>query len=347
MRMPIELRLLRSALALAEHKNFARGAQALEVSQPTLSRNIQEIEQQIGTRLFERGTNGVVPTDAGRIFLEQAREVVARSSDLDREMDLLRGLEKGDLRIGAGTYPCSMFVDRAVVRLLRAHPTIRLELHTDNREKLLSALRRRELDLAAIAVTDIEIESELQITRLNRHQGHFVVRSGHPLLGSKQVPTVGEILRFPVAMTSRFPVSLLKQFLADDQKNSPHSDVKSFPAIACESVAVMKMIVEQTDTVTILPVNVVSEEVHTGKLVVLSLAPPALNVDFGIVRLAHRSLSPIAETFVRMIQEVDEELSRFEQKHTAEIVGKRAHGAGPKTKPLISGSLRLARRASN
>ncbi len=344
MRMTIELRLLRCALALAEHKNFARGAKALEVSQPTLSRNIQEIEHQTGTRLFDRGTKEVLLTDAGRIFLEQARKVVAQSSDLDREMDLLRGLQKGELSIGAGTYACSMFVDRAVVRLLRAHPTIRLRLHTDNREKLLPPLRRRELDLIVITVADIEIEPELQVTGLNRHQGYFVVRNGHPLLRAKHAPTPGEILQFPVAMTSRFPVSLLKQFLIDEKKNSKHSDAKSFPAIACESVAVMKMIVAETDTVTLLPLNVVSDEVRAGKLVVLSLAPPALNVDFGIVRITHRSLSPIAEIFVRILQEVDEELSQFEQKNVRKIVGGRAHRAGSKANPTTSRSLRLTTR---
>ena len=53
-----------------------------------------------------------------------------------------------------------------------------------------------------------------------------------------------------------------------------------------------------------------------------------LNVDFGIVRLAHRSLTPIAETFVRILQEVDEELSKFEQRNVPKIVGARARRAG-------------------
>jgi DNA-binding transcriptional LysR family regulator len=124
--MAIEFKLFHCALALAEHKHFARAAQSLHISQPTLSRSIQNIERRIGTQLFERGSEGVTPTDAGKIFLQQARELVARSADLSREMDLLRGLEKGELKIGAGTYPSAMIVDSAVVRLVRAHPGIRL-----------------------------------------------------------------------------------------------------------------------------------------------------------------------------------------------------------------------------
>ena len=63
--------------------------------------------------------------------------MVARAEDLRREMDLLRGLEKGELNIGAGTYPLAMMVDSAVVRLVRAYPNIRMQIHTDNREKML------------------------------------------------------------------------------------------------------------------------------------------------------------------------------------------------------------------
>ena len=343
--MAIEFRLLQCALALADHRNFARAAAACHVSQPTLSRSIQAIEESVGTQLFERGATGVEPTDAGRIFLEHAREVVARSNDLSREMDLVRGLAKGEINIGAGTYPSAMFLDSAVVRLLRAHPSVRLQIHTDNREKLLSALRKRELDLIVIAVPDIEIEPELHVTKMHPHRGYFVVRNGHPLLASGQQPTVEEILQFPMMMTQRFPISLLKQFLSGEQKHSRHSDPKSFPAISCESVAAMKKIVAQTDTVTLLPLNVVAEEVHAGKLVVLSAAPPALNVDFGIVRLAHRSLAPIAETFVRILQEVDEELSKFEQRNAPKIVGARARRAASKVNSASRGSLRLASRA--
>jgi DNA-binding transcriptional LysR family regulator len=101
--MPIELRLLRCALALAAHPSFVRAANDVHMSQPSLSRNIQELERLVGTKLFERAPDGVVSTDAGKIFLEQAGEVIARSADLQREMDLLKGIEKGELNIGAGT----------------------------------------------------------------------------------------------------------------------------------------------------------------------------------------------------------------------------------------------------
>lgn len=87
----------------------------------------------------------------------------------------------------------------------------------------------------------------------------------------------------------------------------------------------MNTIVAGTDTVSLLPLNVVWNEVQAGQLVILSLVPPSMKVDFGIVRLAHRSLSPIGETFVRILQEVDAELLKFEEKNAPKVLAAPRH----------------------
>ena len=164
----------------------------------------------------------------------------------------------------------------------------------------------------------------MHLTRLNRHQGYFVVRSGHPLLASRGVPTLKNILQFPGVMTSRVTIPALKQFLASASRDrTDHAIAKSFPAIACESVAMMKMIVAETDAVGLLPLNTIMAEVRAGELVVLSLVSPFLKVDFGIIRLAHRSLSPLGETFVRLQLEADAEVLEFEEENAPKVIAGR------------------------
>jgi DNA-binding transcriptional LysR family regulator len=322
--MAIELRLLRSALALAEHRSFVRAANDVHISQPSLSRNIQALERIVGTKLFERAPDGVVSTDAGKIFLEQAGEVIARSADLQREMDLIRGIEKGELNIGAGTYTSVMVVDGAIIQLVRAHPSVRLQIHNDHRDKLLPLLHKRELDLAVVLLDASQNDSELEITRLHQHQGYFVVRRGHPLLRSKEMATIQSILQFPLASASRIPIAMLKQLLAGVKtKSANQSLAKSFPTIACESLAMMKRISGETDAVSILPLNVVWPEIQRGQLAILPLVPPAIKVAFAIIRLAHRSLSPLGDKFVSLVQEADEELLRFEQKNGPKFLAPR------------------------
>jgi hypothetical protein len=82
----------------------------------------------------------------------------------------------------------------------------------------------------------------------------------------------------------------------------------------------MKTVVAETDAVGLLPLNTVMAEVRAGELVVLSLVSPFLKVDFGIIRLAHRSLSPLGETFVRLQLEADAEVLEFEEENAPKVI---------------------------
>ncbi len=322
-RMAIEFEMsrLRCALALEEHKKFARAAHACQMSQPSLSRNIQAIERCVGAKLFEKGPGGMVPSPAGKIFLDHAREMVARAADLSREMDLVRGLEKGELCIGAGTYPSVTIVDQTVMRLVQNHPTVRLQIKVDNRERLLPLLKSRELDIAVIIVDELSEDPDLQITPLNHHQGYFVVRGDHPLVTSTQAPTLRSMLQFSLIMTSRIPSTMLKHYLRGALGDNPTAvkAVKSIPAIACESIATMKTIISGTNAVALLPLNSVMAEVKSRELAVLPLVAPWFKPEFGVVRMAHRSLSPVGETFVRLLQEEDAKVLDFERRAAAEL----------------------------
>ncbi len=325
--MEFDLRLLRCALALAEHRNFARAARAVHLSQPAVSRAIQELEQRAGTHLFDRTSNGAEPTAAGALFLEHAKEVMSRAADLGREMDLLKGLEKGELRIGVGTYPSNMFVDRAIGRLLREHPQVRISVVNDNFAGLLPLLRKRELDLGVMDVTIVEGDPELHTIKLNNHTGYLVLRAGHPLLKSKHSDPVEESWNYPLVTTSRFNNAMFKELagvLLGVQRTAG-SGTKSLVSVACESLYMMKTVALESDAVAILPLNVVAGEVERGELVALP-APDWVRANFGIVRLAHRSLSPLGETFVRLLQEADAELLEWEEKTTARLF--RSHTPG-------------------
>lgn len=316
--MPIELRLLRCAISLVEHANFMRAARACKLSQPSLSRNIKDLEGRVGAQLFERAKGGVVPTNAGRIFLEHAREVMARSTDLDREMDLLRGLESGELRIGAGTYPATSIVDQSISQLVRELPKTRLHVRVDNWANLIALIKKREVDLAIIVTDALGDEPELEVTRVNRHQGYFVVRGGHPLVSAKLPLTLQDVVQFPTVMGSRLPTVLLKRFLASLYGDKPTPSImKSFPTIACDSVEMMKTIVLGSDAVALLPVTPVAEEVRSGLMRLLPFVEAAFYAQFAVVRLAHRTLSPLEETFIRVLKEVDASVCELEQSAAA------------------------------
>jgi DNA-binding transcriptional LysR family regulator len=314
--MNFEIRLLSCALAVAEHRSFAHAARSLHVSQPALSRSIQVLERLAGVRIFERGTRHVEVTDAGAIFLKYAQEVMTRSDDLGREMDLLKGLGKGELEVGVGTYVGIEFVDRAIGRIVRRHPQVRLRIANDNWVNLLPLIRRRSLDMAVINVRGLAQDAELHITPLRRRQGYLAVRPDHPLLRRKGPLTLKEVLRYPFVSTSRFPTGILREFVSEssDEESSSRSGAKTVPSIACESLTMMRNIAQESDAVAMLPLKVLLPDLKTKAMAMLPVAFPVLNTEFGILRLARRSLSPLGELFVRTLLEVDAEVAALEEK---------------------------------
>ena len=313
--MDFEIRLLRYALALEEHRNFARAARSLKITQPGLSRSIQSLERLAGVQIFDRGSRTVEVTDTGSVFLEYAREVMAHSADLSREMELMKGLDRGELQIGVGTYVGVLYVDEAIAQIVREHPEVRLRIANDTWANLLPLLRRRELDLAVIDVRTLASDPECHITPLTRRQGYLAVRPRHPLLKQRNALTMSDVLHYPFVSTSRYPPGLLRQFVSESAtgEDPARAGLKTFPSIACESVTMMRNIVLKSDAVALLPLNVLVPDIKAKVIAVLPLHLPMLHSEFGIVRLARRSLSPLGELFVRKMLEVDAEVAATEE----------------------------------
>lgn len=310
--MKIELRLLRHARTLAEHGHFGRAAQALRLTQPALSRSIAELERALGTRLFERGRGGVRATDAGLLLLDRARDVLARADDLGRELEALRGLDTAEIALGAGTYPAGLLVGRALAAMAAQRPGTRVTVTVDNVVKLLPGLRRRELDIVVGDATQTEGDPDLEVTPLAPRQGYLLCRPGHPLAATTTA-TLADILQYPLVSTSRLPPRLLAPFAAASrQPDAPDGQRgRSVPAIACESLTMMKAIAMGSDAVALLPLAAASTELRARELVVLPLVEPWLAGQFAIIRLARRVLPPSGEELQRLLLAADAEVTRL------------------------------------
>jgi DNA-binding transcriptional LysR family regulator len=302
--MDIELRHHRHAVALEEHRNFQRAARALGISQPALSRSILELERRVGATLFSRTSSGAEATDAGRVFLAKARGLIAQADDLAREMRLIRGLESGELRFGAGVYPSEMFVAGAMARMSRAHPSLKLTAVSNGIDTLLQMLRRREIEFVIGDLRTAELERGLRTTPLSWHKGHLVVRAGHPLLAGARFG-LREALRHPLALTTRIPPDLLSNFLRGVEAGE--DPAATLPAITCDSPSMMKRIVAESDAIGLMPMCLVARELADGVLVALPIDAPWLGRTFAIIELEDRALSPSARQFLEYLRAADGE----------------------------------------
>jgi DNA-binding transcriptional LysR family regulator len=299
--MDFDLRLLRHARALAEEGSFARAARSQHLTQPALTRSIQELERRTGIKLFDRNKGRVEPTDLGGVFLAHARDLLGRAEALDREVATLRGSGTGRLVVGSGTFPTASFMAEGVAAFLRENPEIGVRVVNDNWAALVAALRRRELDFVVAAPLPPEEGTDLAVQPLSFRQGRFLVRPGHPLVGRGD-PSLADIVAWPLICTGRLSAPITDRVL---RARSGARARQPLPDVACESHEMMRHVARTTDHVLLSMLSANTAAVAAGELVALPLVDPAIGVTFSILRLESRTLPPIADALARSIVTAD------------------------------------------
>ncbi|HSK40739.1 MAG TPA: LysR substrate-binding domain-containing protein [Arenibaculum sp.] len=152
MNQAITLRQLRYLVALADTLHFGRAAEAAHVSQPSLSAQIQQLEDALGARLLERTKRRVLLTPAGTAAVARARRILGEIQDLaDGVRSASRPLS-ADLRLGVIPTVGPYLLPRVLPALRQAHPDLRLYLREDQTSRLLDRLRSAELDVTVLAM---------------------------------------------------------------------------------------------------------------------------------------------------------------------------------------------------
>lgn len=146
------LRQLEFLCAVADQGSFSKAAETCHVTQPTLSAAIKEIEGLLGVQLIEREARGASLTRAGEAAVERARSILSDSADLVSAARQAGAPLSGPFRLGAIPTIAPFLLPRTLKALRQAHPDLKLYLREDQTERLLEALRVRQLDAAIIAL---------------------------------------------------------------------------------------------------------------------------------------------------------------------------------------------------
>lgn len=142
----MELRHLRYFVAVAEEQNISRAAIRLRISQPPLSRQIRDLEREMGVKLFERSARAVRLTEAGRIFLLEARNALRRADEAIELMEFVSRGKRGQVRVGYAASPSAELLPRILRKLQHTHPEVRVDLREMSTLAIQSGLRDKSLD---------------------------------------------------------------------------------------------------------------------------------------------------------------------------------------------------------
>src|ERR1041384_3287725 len=163
----MELRHLRYFIAVAEEENVSRAALKLHVSQPGISRQIRDLEDEIGFQLFERTAKSIKLTAAGKVFLREARALLQRADDAVGKACAIAG-EAGELHVGFAPSLTARFLPQTLRAFKAARPKVRVKLHDCSTEEMAAGLRAGKLQIAITVCLARGILREVQLAEFTR-----------------------------------------------------------------------------------------------------------------------------------------------------------------------------------
>lgn len=293
----MELRHLRYFTAVAEEENVSRAALKLHVSQPALSRQIRDLEDELGFLLLERSAKSVRLTEAGRAFLTEARAVLQRAEDAVKTAREIATGGRGELHVGYAPTLTARFLPQTLRAFQAAFPKIRVRLNDLSTEEMLAGLREGKLQIAFVVRLAPSMARGLEFAELFRDTLCVAVAPKHPLARRRSL-TLAEVAREPLATYSRkdYPE-------AYENLTAMFATVKSKPRITEEHDSVSSLIaaVEVGNAVTIAPRSLGCMAGPRLKLIPLSPPPPPL-----VIGAAWRKagVTTITEGFLKSAKEI-------------------------------------------
>lgn len=290
---------------LAAHGHFGRAAEALGITQPALTRSIQNLERSLGVKLFDRQRGHVEPTPMGYVLIERGKRILSESDELLRQLHSVRDLEIGHLTVSAGLYPAELSAHRAVGRLIQEHPGIHCQVKLCDWRRALVDICNRKADIALAELSEAECEPPLVTQLVGSHPMAFFARPKHPLATSKRL-SLERIFAFPLAGTrgpARLTQHLPKNLGAAGWIDKSNGDF--VPAIQVDSVTAAVQVAVESNVVCVAPIDLMERERKNGSLVELSLRKSWLHLNYGFIYLRDRTLLPTAKAFMKAVEAVE------------------------------------------
>jgi DNA-binding transcriptional LysR family regulator len=217
------------------------------LTQPALSRSIQALEDELGQPLFDRLGRHSELTPFGRAMAARARQVLDDADALrDHGRRLARG-EAAELRLGLGSGPGAMLMTPLLMSAAVRHPGWRVEVSRATTARLVQALQTRALDALVVDVRSLAPSAELCVDTLCEMRGAFMVRPGHPLLGSSSGVRFEDLHPYPIAST---PLSdeVARVLMA---RYGPEAHPQHCVTLRCEEIPSLVEVTARSDAVLI------------------------------------------------------------------------------------------------
>ncbi len=287
----MDLVLLRSLVAVADHRAISAAARALFITQPALSRRLQQLEDELGAPLLQRSRRGVALTEAGRIATMDARDIVDRYERMKERIKAEESLAAGVVRVGGGATAVSFIVPRAIAAFQRQYPGVRFQVVEQGSRGVEDDVAAERLDLGVVT---LPVHSrELDVRPLAEDRVVLVASTAHPLskkrrLDAKDLDGQG-LVGFEAGSAIR---QLIDQALRD-------AGVTMNVQMELRSIAAILGMVESTQSLAF--VSRLGVSASSARIRVLDVRGLRITRRLGVISKLGRPLSPAARAFTPML----------------------------------------------
>ncbi|EEG5735679.1 LysR family transcriptional regulator, partial [Salmonella enterica] len=273
----IRLRHLHTFVAVAQQGTLGRAAETLNLSQPALSKTLNELEQLTGTRLFERGRLGAQLTVPGEQFLTHAVKVLDALNTAGQALNRKEDASADVVRIGALPTAALGILPAVIGRFHQQQKSTSLQVATMNNTMLLAGLKSGEIDLGIGRMSDPELMSGLNYELLFLESLKLVVRPGHPLL--QETITLSRVMEWPVVVSPKgtVPRQNAEALLQSQGCKMPAGCIETL------SASLSRQLTVDYDYVWFVPSGAVKEDLRQATLVSLPVPTQSAGEPIGIL----------------------------------------------------------------
>lgn len=210
----MDVRVLRYFLTVAKVGNITNAAEILHITQPTLSRQLMDLEEELGTSLFTRGKRQITLTDSGLLFQQRAKEIVSLLEKTERDLAEQKDLVGGVVSIGCVESTVSRALPELLEEFSNRHPKVQYELYSADGDDIREKLDRGNIDIG-ILLEPIEAAKYDYIRLPYQEQWGILMRRDDPLAQKTSIG-IQDILTLPLILPRR---TIVQNEIARDRKS--------------------------------------------------------------------------------------------------------------------------------
>ena len=296
--MAMKLSQLRNFTAVVEAGAVRQAAKILNLSQSSITKSIQQLEDDLGVELLHRGAHGVAATEAGKALFARIKTVEAELRHARNDVETIQGAGLGEIRVSASPSVATGLLPRAVIAFQRTHPRVTFHILEGVYPDTLPAIRTGDLDLAICLVPGRPRDDSLSFISLIRDRLVPAVRADHPLLGQRKV-TLADLadLDWIIYRRSHTGLDVFEQTFITNRLEPPKSTIE------CTSFACALALVANGEYVTLVPSQIFASNRSAPSIAPVLLDAPMQPWQVMAISRAKHELSAVCRAFLIELQQ--------------------------------------------